>query len=69
LAEQLKALYVKQELSKFAHANQGKNALALQRAFEEFLTAVAPTNLASPTWRPGASALSLALQDTSKQSP
>jgi hypothetical protein len=68
LAEQLKALYVKQELSKFAHANQGKNAFALQRAFKDFVATVAPTNLAAPTWRPGASALSLAVQEASKQS-
>jgi hypothetical protein len=55
LAEQLKALYVKQELSKFAHANQGKDPVALQRAFKEFVANVAPSNLAGPTWRAGAS--------------
>jgi len=55
LAEQLKALYVKQELSKFAYANQGQDAAALQRAFKEFMVRVAPTNLAAPTWRAGAS--------------
>ena len=55
LAEQLKALYLKQELSKFAHANQGKDAVELQRAFKAFAASVAPTNLAAPTWRAGAS--------------
>jgi hypothetical protein len=55
LAEQLKALYIKQELSKFAYANQGKDAAALQRAFKEFMLRVAPSDLAGPTWRAGAS--------------
>jgi hypothetical protein len=55
LAEQLKALYLKQELSKFAHGNQGKDAAELQRAFKAFIAAVEPTNLVAPTWRPGAS--------------
>lgn len=54
LAEQLKALYIKQELGKFARAHQGKDALTLQRAFKEFVARVEPFNLAAPTWRPGA---------------
>jgi hypothetical protein len=53
-AEQLKALYLKQELAKFARAHQGKDALTLQRAFKEFVARVEPFNLARPTWRPGA---------------
>ena len=55
LAEQLKSLYLKQELSKFAHANQGKDAAEVQRAFKAFIATVQPNNLAAPTWRPGAS--------------
>jgi hypothetical protein len=60
-AEQLKALYLKQELSKFAHAQQGKDAVALQRAFNEFVARVEPLNTAGPTWRPGASSLDVAV--------
>ena len=55
LAEQLKALYLKQEFSKFAHANQGKSAAELQRAFTAFVASVQPSNLVGPTWRAGAS--------------
>jgi hypothetical protein len=60
LAEQLKALYLKQEFAKFAAANQGKSAVDLQRSFEEFARRVEPSNLAAPTWRPGASTLAVA---------
>lgn len=60
LAEQLKGLYLKQELGKFAAANQGKDAAALQRAFREFIARVQPLNLAGPTFRPGASSLNVA---------
>jgi hypothetical protein len=61
LAEQLKALYIKQELSKFAHAQQGKDAATLQRAFREFVERVEPNNLAGPSWRPGASSLKVSV--------
>lgn len=54
-AEQLKALYLKQEFGKFARAHQGKDALSLQRAFKQFVARVEPFNLALPSWRPGAS--------------
>jgi hypothetical protein len=57
LAEQLKALYLKQEFAKFAHAQQGKDAVTLQRAFREFIARVEPSDLAGPTWRAGASSL------------
>jgi hypothetical protein len=60
-AEQLKALYLKQELAKFAQANQGKNAVHVQRAFKEFIARTQPYNLAGPTWRPGASNLDIAV--------
>jgi hypothetical protein len=60
LAEQLKALYLKQEFGKFAEANQGKGAAELQRAFAQFVERVEPANLAGPTWRAGASSLAVA---------
>jgi len=63
LAEQLKSLYLKQELSKFAYAQRGKNAIELQRAFAEFVARVAPSDLAGPTWRPGASSPETAAHD------
>jgi hypothetical protein len=61
LAEQLKALYVKQELAAFAQAHQGQDAATLQRAFRAFVERVDPNNLAGPTWRPGASSLKSAV--------
>ncbi len=61
LAEQLKALYIKQELSAFAHAHQGQDAASLQRAFRAFVERVQPDNLAGPSWRPGASSLKTAV--------
>ncbi len=63
LAEQLKGLYLKQEFGKFAEANQGKSAAELQHAFTEFVKRVDPSNLAGPTWRAGASSLSVAEVD------
>jgi hypothetical protein len=60
LAEQLKALYLKQEFAKFAAAHQGQSAAELQGAFEDFVKRVLPSNLAGPTWRAGASTLDVA---------
>ncbi|MGB1237882.1 MAG: hypothetical protein ACPG4U_06695 [Pseudomonadales bacterium] len=56
LNEQLKALYLKQELSRFVFANQAttQDPVALQRAFQAFITRVQPADLDGPTWRPGA---------------
>ena len=54
LAEQLKSLYLKQEFSKFAFANQGKSAVDLQAAFREFVERARPLELTGPTWKPGA---------------
>ena len=54
LAVQLKSLYLKQELAKFAAANQGKSAADLQAAFNAFVARVQPANLARPTWKAGA---------------
>jgi hypothetical protein len=54
LAVQLKSLYLKQEFSKFAFANQGKSPADLQAAFREFVARAQPANLARPTWKAGA---------------
>lgn len=50
--EQLKALYLKQELSKFAFANQGKDPAPLQRDFQVFIDRVKPDD-AYPRWVAG----------------
>ena len=55
LREQLKSLYLKQELSKFVYTNQGKKPEVLKAAFDEFIERVQPTKLDGPTWRCGAS--------------
>lgn len=60
-AEQLKGLYLKQELAGFARAHQGLDALQLQQAFREFVARVEPYNLARPSWRAGASSPELAV--------
>jgi hypothetical protein len=56
LSEQLKALYLKQELSKFAYAHQGLPAAELQSAFQAFIARVQPSE-PLPAWRPGANSL------------
>ncbi len=53
LPEQLKALYLKQEFSKFAIANQGLDAATLRANYKAFMARVAPTDLTAPTWAPG----------------
>lgn len=57
LPEQLKALYVKQEFSRFAEEHQGLPAAELQQAYQAFIQRVEPLNLAGPAWKPGQSAL------------
>jgi hypothetical protein len=54
LAEQLKALYLKQEFSKFVYANQGRDAADIQAAFRQFVNETQPANLDKPTWKAGA---------------
>jgi hypothetical protein len=54
LAQQLKNLYLKQEFSKFAFANQGTSAEELQEAFRGFVQDTQPANLSGPTWAAGA---------------
>ena len=60
-AEQLKGLYLKQELAKFARTHQGQDAASLQRAFRTFVERVEPFNLTRPSWRPGAASLETAV--------
>lgn len=57
LEEQLKGLYLKQELSRFVFENQGLPAVQLQLKFAEFIKQTEPTNLAKPTWKAGTTAL------------
>lgn len=52
LEEQLKGLYLKQELSRFAYEHQGLRPDKLQKAFKEFIARVRPTE-AQPSWEPG----------------
>lgn len=53
LPEQLKALYLKQEFSRFAVENQGLDPATLRANYLAFSQRVAPTDLAGPTWEPG----------------
>lgn len=55
LAEQLKALYLKQAFGKFVRQNAGRSPAELQKAFARFVAAADPSNLEKPTWRAGAS--------------
>lgn len=57
LKEQLKALYLKQEFSKFAYASATKTAEELQRDFRQFVARTRPADMNGPTWRPGAASL------------
>ncbi|WP_295760209.1 hypothetical protein [Undibacterium sp.] len=53
LDEQLKALYLKQEFSKFAVENQGLDAASLKIKLQAFMQRVAPKNLSAPSWSAG----------------
>lgn len=53
LEEQLKALYLKQEFSRFAIESQGLPTAELKKRYQAFIARVNPTNLAGPTWEPG----------------
>ncbi|MDB5764454.1 MAG: hypothetical protein JWQ21_3449 [Herminiimonas sp.] len=55
LEQQLKALYIKQEFSKFAVDHQGLPAAELQQAYRAFIRRIDPDNLTGPSWRPGQS--------------
>lgn len=53
LPEQLKALYLKQALSKFAIESQGLDAAQLRAKFQDFLKRAALDDLTAPTWGAG----------------
>ena len=53
VAEQLKALYLKQEFTRFAFDNHGESPEELQKRFREFVELTRPGDLKSPTWQPG----------------
>lgn len=57
LAEQLKGLYLKQELAKFAFDHQDASPEELQAAFFEFVERTRPDDVSGPTWRAGAMTL------------
>jgi hypothetical protein len=53
LEEQLKALYVKQEFTRFALENQGLPTAELRKNFQAFIGRVAPTHIPFPSWTAG----------------
>jgi hypothetical protein len=55
LADQLKALYVKQQFSKFAQATQDLSAAQLKQAYVAFMQRIKPRDINHPTWKPGVS--------------
>jgi hypothetical protein len=69
LAEQLKGLYLKQELSRFAFEHQNMPAGELQAAFFDFIERTQPEDLLGPTWRAGASTLDVAVVDGRRPRP
>ncbi|WLD58069.1 hypothetical protein NFC81_15350 [Salinispirillum sp. LH 10-3-1] len=58
LAEQLKALYLRQAFTQFVMTHQHVKGAELQQAFVRWSSEHQPENLAGPTWRPGADCLS-----------
>ena len=52
LEDQLKALFLKQELSRFAYEHQGLPNDKLQEAFKKFIDRVRPSD-PQPSWAPG----------------
>jgi hypothetical protein len=55
LAEQLKALYVKQQFSKFAQETQDLPAAELKQAYTAFMKRIKPRDVNFPTWKAGLS--------------
>ncbi|HEX8955916.1 MAG TPA: hypothetical protein VF798_06560 [Burkholderiaceae bacterium] len=53
LEAQLKALYLKQEFSRFALESQGLPTAELKARYQEFIARVKPRDLAGPSWEPG----------------
>ena len=56
LDAQLKALYVKQEFSRFAQETQDLPAADLRKAYQRFMQRVKPRDDAGPSWKAGHSA-------------
>lgn len=54
LAAQLKALYVKQEFSRFAQETQDLSAAQLKQAYTAFMQRIKPRDVDQPTWKAGA---------------
>ncbi len=54
LNEQLKALYLKQEFSRFAQTTQDLPAALLRQAYREFMLRVKPRDVTGPSWPAGA---------------
>jgi hypothetical protein len=59
VAEQLKALYVKQMFSEFVLTQQGKSATETKQNFKYFLQRVQLNNIESPSWKPGQSQIKM----------
>jgi hypothetical protein len=55
LADQLKALYVKQQFSKFAQETQDLPAAELKLAYTAFMKRIKPRDVTYPTWKAGVS--------------
>jgi hypothetical protein len=55
LAGQLKALYVKQEFSRFAQETQDLPATQLKQAYTAFMQRIKPRDIDEPTWKAGVS--------------
>lgn len=53
LAAQLKALYVKQEFSRFAQETQDLPAAQLKQAYTAFMQRIKPRDVNAPTWTAG----------------
>jgi hypothetical protein len=53
LAAQLKALYVKQEFSRFAQETQDMPATELRQTYAAFMQRIKPRNIDEPTWKAG----------------
>lgn len=53
LPEQLKALYLKQEFSRFAMEHQGLPANLLKAKYQAFIKRVAPNDIHGPSWSAG----------------
>jgi hypothetical protein len=55
LADQLKALYVKQQFSKFAQETQDLPGAELKQAYTAFMKRIKPRDVSYPTWKAGVS--------------